>query len=202
MGLLEVGSRRLRSRSDRLRLVLEVNARRLGLEEVWSGLLVESGHEETDAVWALLGVLSEMLRLVGDLAHQALSRHGGPEHVSVVHALVAHVLRDDSRVADESARRHAQVTVDLEYLLLVRRQLGGLALQRRHHGILLARQTDGAGALLHRLDRILHLESGEEGGRRERRMAAAAAGQVRAPTHVTQGGGAEAAHSKRQLPLG
>ena len=132
--LLEVGPAGLRPRPDGRGVVLVDVAGGAGLVEVGTGLVV-AGHEEADPVRPPHVGLGGPLVPVGQVGHEAAGGHVGPVDVLVVEALGAHPLGQAAGVGGQAGDADADVGVDLQYLLLVGRQLRDGPLQGADDGV-------------------------------------------------------------------
>eukprot|EP00754_Rhynchopus_humris_P038009 Rhum_TRINITY_DN20710_c0_g1::Rhum_TRINITY_DN20710_c0_g1_i1::g.171904::m.171904 len=154
--VFEVRARGLRASAYRHGLVgVEVSR---GARLVQVGLSVVSCHQAADAVRAAARAHGVALVPVSDGVHQTRHRDHSAEHVPVVHALGAHVVRKLPRVAGNSRNGHARLVVELEHLFLVRRQLLlRRPLQGNKDNVRVAPRADGRAALLHSLHGVLDL---------------------------------------------
>ena len=86
-------------------------------------VLVERRQQQPHAVRPPDVGLGRPLVTVGEVGREPAGGHGRPVHILVIEALVPHPLRERPGVGGESGDADAEVVVDLEYLLLVGRQL-------------------------------------------------------------------------------
>jgi len=89
--LLKIGLRRLRASTDCHSEILVVVARRACLEEM-SASLINRADEKTNTEWSLCGMECLDLRLLGNLADQALTGVMTVMSVPVVEAFTPHEL--------------------------------------------------------------------------------------------------------------
>lgn len=98
------------------------------------------------------------LSLVSQLDNKAADRKRRLVSVTVVNTLGSHVPRQNTAVGGETGDSDADVVVDLEDLLLVRRELGvGLVNAAQDH-VSLRSEPNCGGALLNGLHGVLHLK--------------------------------------------
>ena len=132
--LFQVGPAGLGPGTDGRGVVLVDVAGGAGLIEVGSGLVV-AGDEEADAVRSADVGLGGALVAVGQVGHEPAGGHVGPVDVLVVEAFRAHPLGQSAGVGGEAGDADADVGVDLQYLLLVGRQLGDRPLEGADDGV-------------------------------------------------------------------
>mmetsp|Transcript_13936 Transcript_13936/g.44688 ORF Transcript_13936/g.44688 Transcript_13936/m.44688 type:complete len:286 (+) Transcript_13936:560-1417(+) len=116
---LEVRLGRLRASTNGHRLVLEVVAGRLSLEQVRAGNLIVACDQETNTIRPPHVRLRALLVLVCKVVHQPRSLHGRLVHKLVVQALHPKPLAKHERVRGQARDRDPHVVVDAEELLLI-----------------------------------------------------------------------------------
>lgn len=98
------------------------------------------------------------LSLIGELNNESADWKRRFVGVVVVDALGSHVAGENSAVGGETSNGDADVVIDLEDLLLVRRELGiGLVYTGQYH-MGLGSEPYGGRTLLHGFHGVLHLE--------------------------------------------
>ena len=98
------------------------------------------------------------LGFIGELDDQSPNRKWRLICKAVVNTLVPHVPREDASVSGEAGDGDADVVVDFEDLLLVRRQLGVSLVNASQDHVSLRSEPDRRRALFHSFHCVLHLE--------------------------------------------
>mmetsp|Transcript_35856 Transcript_35856/g.85484 ORF Transcript_35856/g.85484 Transcript_35856/m.85484 type:complete len:313 (-) Transcript_35856:36-974(-) len=155
--LLEVRPSALRPGTDGRGVALVDVSRGAGLVNVRPALVVarqEQAHAVRPADVGLRGPLVPVGQVGGDPPRG----HGRAVDVLVVEALVPHPLRERAGVRREPGDAYPEVVVDLEYLLLVGRELGHGPLERADHRVRVGPEGYARRSLLYRLHRVFDLE--------------------------------------------
>lgn len=154
--LLQIGPGTLRPRSDRHGLAAKVVGARLHLVDVRS-LIIVAGNQQANAERASVVALRARLHLVADVHDQPGHRIHGVVGELVVQTLLAHVAAQHTRIGRDASDRDAQMRVDGDDFLLVRRQFGRGSLQSNQDGMIASLEANSGRAQLHGLHGVFDL---------------------------------------------